>query len=580
MTSVTIPRRRLLAAVLAGLAAFGVLILAAQPAAAHATLVETVPADGTTVEAPPERITLRFNEPVTTPQGGIRVFDSAGERVDAGDPARVEGEPAALAVSLDGEVDPGDYVVTWRAISEDGHPIRGAFLFSVGETSGVDDDLVASLFGGDGPLPALLNGTSRAVSYGGTLLAAGGLLFLLVVTRRDEDGGATWVRRAAVVGAVATLLQLPLHTMEVTGFGPLAALAPDALGDTVTSSVGVAAAVRLAALAVLAATVHRLRDAGVAGAAAVAATAGVLSFVFDGHTRTADPEWLMVLGDTVHVATAAAWFGGLVLLVRALRRRRLEDDPVGGARLVGRFSTVATVSILALTVAGGAMSWALIRVPRALVSTTYGWTLLAKVGLAALIMLIGLYNNRRLVPAVERAATPAGGSTGLDTAAGTGTVHPDEGSRTAWRMLRSTVLVEVVGLVVVLGITAGLVNLRPAAEAAGVTGAYEAYEQLTADLELNLVVDPNQAGFNSIHMYILNDAGRPAEDIEDVRIRLTQPERDIGPIEREPFVAGPGHWQLDGRELSLPGEWHVEVIAGIGRFEEASVHVPVFVNPG
>ena len=45
--------------------------------------------------------------------------------------------------------------------------------------------------------------------------------------------------------------------------------------------------------------------------------------------------------------------------------------------------------------------------------------------------------------------------------------------------------------------------------------------------------------------------------------RMTQPARDIGPIVREPFVAGPGHWQIQGNELGVPGEWVIELVVGI-----------------
>lgn len=60
---------------------------------------------------------------------------------------------------------------------------------------------------------------------------------------------------------------------------------------------------------------------------------------------------------------------------------------------------------------------------------------------------------------------------------------------------------------------------------------------------------------------------------------LTQPARDIGPIVREPFVAGPGHWQISGRDLAVPGEWTIELVLGLDRFTEARVEVPVVVNP-
>ena len=117
----------------------------------------------------------------------------------------------------------------------------------------------------------------------------------------------------------------------------------------------------------------------------------------------------------------------------------------------------------------------------------------------------------------------------------------------------------------VLAVTAFLVNLRPAAEDAGITGAFDTLVAVNDDLQLNLVVDPNRVGQNEIHFYLLDETGRPVSDIQSVTAELTQPARDIGPIVREPFVAGPGHWQISGRDLAVPGEWTIELVLGLDR---------------
>ena len=212
-------------------------------------------------------------------------------------------------------------------------------------------------------------------------------------------------------------------------------------------------------------------------------------------------------------------------------------------------------SLLALGVAGSAMSWALVRQPRALTSTDYGWTLVVKVALVAVVAVVGLYNNRRLVPAITKRS-----------------------STEAWGHLRRTTTVEVGLLLLVVLATAFLVNLRPAAEEAGITGPFDTIVSMDEGIDLNLVVDPNRAGFNSIHMYLFDATGRPLSDADSVTLRLSQAERDIGPIEREPFVAGPGHWQVDGRDLAFAGAWQVEVVIGVDRFTEVSTEVTVVVN--
>ena len=285
----------------------------------------------------------------------------------------------------------------------------------------------------------------------------------------------------------------------------------------------------------------------------------------------------MLVGDALHLAAAAVWFGGLVVLAATVRARSLDDDPVGAARLVARFSNLALWSVLVVAIGGVAMAWALVRVPRALTSTPYGWTLLAKTGLVLLVIAVAFYNRQRLVSAIARRLVPAGGAVDQQDATGTPAVVSGR-TRGAWRQLRATVAVEVGLLVAVLAVTGFLVSQQPAADAAGVTGLYETTVSLTDDLDADVVVDPNRAGRNTIHLYLLDRTGRPTDEVDDLQLELTYPAEDIGPFVREPFPAGPGHWVLTGDDLAFPGEWTIRVVAGLDRFTEASAEVSVVVN--
>ena len=100
--------------------------------------------------------------------------------------------------------------------------------------------------------------------------------------------------------------------------------------------------------------------------AAVGAVVTIGSFAITGHTATSTPRWLVVNADVAHALAAAARFCGLVLLLAVLRRRKAEDDPVAGATLVSSFSTMATIAIVVVSVAGLGLGWAEICALRAL----------------------------------------------------------------------------------------------------------------------------------------------------------------------------------------------------------------------
>ncbi|WIB72325.1 copper resistance CopC family protein [Curtobacterium sp. MCBD17_026] len=110
------------------LSAFLVLV-GATPASAHAALTSSDPADGATVAANLERVTLTFNEaPLAGLEAGLRieVRDDGGADESSG-AVTVEGTSMSKAVSLS----PGPHTVVWRYVSPDGHPIEGQLAFTV-----------------------------------------------------------------------------------------------------------------------------------------------------------------------------------------------------------------------------------------------------------------------------------------------------------------------------------------------------------------------------------------------------------------------------------------------------------------
>ena len=120
------PARAALAAVALGLLAVGAW---ASPAAAHASLVSVDPADGARLDESPDVVRLTFSEHVSADLGGVQVLDSDGDQVQEG-AARVDG--ATVEVDLAPDLPDGTYVISYRVVSADGHPVRGASVFGVG----------------------------------------------------------------------------------------------------------------------------------------------------------------------------------------------------------------------------------------------------------------------------------------------------------------------------------------------------------------------------------------------------------------------------------------------------------------
>ncbi|WP_138067685.1 copper resistance CopC family protein [Cellulomonas rhizosphaerae] len=102
-------------------------VVAAPAAQAHDELVSVDPADGSTVDAPPERVTLTFEEPAVALGTVIEVKGPDGSVVSTGDAELVD---STVSQALVGDLPAGEYAVTWRVTSQDGHAVSGTFGFT------------------------------------------------------------------------------------------------------------------------------------------------------------------------------------------------------------------------------------------------------------------------------------------------------------------------------------------------------------------------------------------------------------------------------------------------------------------
>lgn len=541
----------------------------AEPAAAHAVVTTSDPADRAKVASPPERVSITFSEPVDPGLGGISVLDRDGNRVDNDDTKQPS--PEVLQATLRSGLSDGTYVMNYQLVSADGHPIRGAIVFGVG--SGAIDE-VAGLAAENDPLLDALSRSSQFVLYLGALLAAGLAFFLRAV----HDGGSERARLSRVAGISALTavvgigVMIVAQTAQATGDGLGAVVSPSNLSSALGQGLGVQALVISMGLALCWASTkgsaeQRSEPATTAMAYAGAALVSV-GFIIWGHANEGKVTAVALAADAAHVAAAAIWFGGLFGLITVLRARRRDQPEAPSAALAGtvgvvnRFSTSAFFSVLVLFVAGAALSFSLLDLPGDLTSTNYGKLLLAKVALVALIAFIAGYNRFSLLPWLV-----------VDHADGE-PLDPAE-VRAGWRTLLNTVRFEAGAIVVVLAITAVLANTTPGAGSATTTpeptGPFSGTESIAAG-NVRLTVFPNRAGLNGLHIDLSDKDGRPADFARSVTASFTLPAKGVGPIERPMVRGGSGHFFLeDVNDLSISGEWTIDVTLRVSDFEEETV---------
>ena len=127
-------RGRIVGVLVALAAVLGLVIPSA--ASAHAYLIRTSPAASGVLNAPPRQVSLTYDEAVEPRFAIISVTNVDGHQETTGPVRRSAADPDTLVVPLRPRLPEGWYLIYWRAISVDGHPVQGAFTYAVGPNPG------------------------------------------------------------------------------------------------------------------------------------------------------------------------------------------------------------------------------------------------------------------------------------------------------------------------------------------------------------------------------------------------------------------------------------------------------------
>ncbi|MFI5936829.1 copper resistance CopC/CopD family protein [Actinoplanes sp. NPDC051494] len=530
MAIMTVDRRRA-AAALAGLV-FGlvcVLLGPAGPASAHAALVASDPGNGTIVPDAPNKITLTFSESVQLISGKIQVLAPDSSRADQGEP-QASGNSVTIPLRSGGGR--GTYLVSFRVVSADSHPVAGTITYSVGaastpptETEGAEsvDPVVRAL------IPV-----GKYLGYAGLVLLVGPVLVLALLWphRLSRVGPArlVWTGLGLVLGS--TILAIWLQAPYTTGTGLFGVSGGD-LQDVLGSTFG---AVMLVRLGVVVASAFLLRpllrgaggeskaDLALLGVLGVAALA---TWPLTGHPTASPVAGVSVVVDAIHLASMAVWLGGLVMLAGFLLRQANEREL--GA-ILPIWSRWAATAVAALIVAGSVQALIEVASFKGLYSSTYGRLILVKIALAAVVIGMAAF-SRKLVR--DRTA--------------------ENGPRT----LRRVVLAELAVTAIVLGVTAALVQIPPprTAEAAGPGAETTTISQTVADDSVSLQVDifPATVGNNSMHLYAYTLDNKPLPVVEWTATAAL-PAKGIEPIE-VPLLRITDFHAVGDIALPAAGDW-------------------------
>ena len=129
----------------------------------------------------------------------------------------------------------------------------------------------------------------------------------------------------------------------------------------------------------------------------------IASIAWTGHAASTPYAfgYVHLAADALHLYSASAWIGGLLPLALLLRiGRRYHASAWATLKLdaVRRFSSLGIASVAVLVVSGIVNSWILVGSFGALVVTTYGWILMIKLAVFAVMLALAAVNRFRLTP--------------------------------------------------------------------------------------------------------------------------------------------------------------------------------------
>ncbi len=363
------------------------------------TLTDPVCAGGIILDQSPAEVKLKFSEPVYPIRHGLTVTGPSGQSVEQGSILTSRTE---LSIAINA-AEAGTYRVNWLAVSEDTHPLRGSFAFSVRTTSPPSGSMLTS--GDSSQIGLILQILGRLAHFTGYAIGFGALFFkwialdsLSFTSNKDRltpDELEKTIMRLAGWGVRLLLLAEPVSLLGQTASLKLEQIFDsDVIADMLSSSFGRVMAQRAGAAILLWVLLGNSGQGAVWKWGVTSLYMGLA--LVDGqasHAVIAEPVWAGLTANTLHLAAMGLWVGGLAALLAVWQNPVLINKKM---LVIRRFGQLAALALFWLAVSGSIMAWLQLSRPAALFDTTYGLILLLKLGTLVVVLSLAVVGARSL----------------------------------------------------------------------------------------------------------------------------------------------------------------------------------------
>jgi len=582
------------------LLAFLILVIGVPSAYAHPFLLDSEPSQAVNAPIGTTQIITKYSEAVEIDFSELKVFDSNGNQIDNGDTTYYEGENS-LVITIP-PLEDGTYTVTSKVLSKvDGHLVRAAIIFGVGEAQ-VDVSLLesqdesettflpeaAARFPGIVGQTVVLGSAISAIAIWGTQRKHFGKenLTLINQTYRSKFSKITG---AALVGVlVSNFVMMAVQTIRLET-SPI-----DVLGTTFGATWLIRMIITIILLGIWFWMERKPRLTNKKHVPMlIVSLALIFTTTMFGHGTASELVAPMIL-DYVHNLLASVWIGGIIffsfVILPTLAKLDWMEKEKTVLAILPRYSGMVTIALGILIITGPTLLWFLESDVTSITNSTYGFLIFAKIFLALIMIGLGAYFQFKVQrPAVKN----LGGAIGAGVF-GFGEKPPDiskEGfepptiEALASKKLAKPLKASAVIGIILLGVVSLLVNSSlPAGEvqtADAQTTMFGFSSVLFSEqAKFDVSVLPVGVGPNTISVVVSTIDGEPMSDVSGLKIKVSNPQRNISPIEISTIQSSDEITEFEGEAtFGFAGTWQIEIEAQRTQTANESVIFDVLVKP-
>ena len=491
----------------------------------HPFTIETNPPQASNAPIGITQVSVTFSEAVEIDFSVLKVFDSNGEQIDNRDTKYFDGEVSFVVTTP--PLEDGVYTVTSKVLSKiDGHLVDYAFVFAVGEIK-IDPSLLEQ------------QGSSETLFFPEAGARFPGLVGQTIVLGSVISSLLIWnTQRSKLISEKLGQLQEKFHNRfsTITGIGLIAVFASNILMlamqtlrletsaiEAVQTSFGTTWLFRMGitiGLLILWFLIERkklvLTKYQLPFLILSLALIGTSTMI--GHGAASEQLPALIL-DYIHNLLASVWIGGIIffcfILLPTLSVLDDKKKELLSLAVLPKFSIMIIISLGILIITGPTLLWFLESNVGLLIESTYGMLILAKIAIASIMISIGGYNQFRVQKKAEE--------------------NLKSNSINVHKKLKRSLKIEATLGIVLLGVVALLTNgSLPAGEIQQVQAQEIIYGFQTVEFSENakfdVSINPFSSGQNTISVTVLDFEGNSLSDMNDLKIKISNPQRNIAPI--------------------------------------------------